>query len=63
MGFNYNFHTIGDVRDIRDAMSFLRLRDEGYKGYDRWTQKCEAEMADGTKQAIVVRSDGWWSGI
>lgn len=58
MGFNYNFHTIGDVRDIKDAMGFLRLRNEGYKGYDRWTQKCKAEMEDGTKQAIVVRSYG-----
>lgn len=55
MGFDFHFRQ-GDPADIAPVIGFLAKQDLGYKGYQRWVAKSEAELHSGRKQVVSAHS-------
>jgi len=58
MGFNFQFSSLQEVRQLKGLISFLAKQDLNYPGYDNWVQKTEYELDSGYKKAIMAFSDG-----
>jgi hypothetical protein len=58
MGFNFQFSSLGDVKELKGLVSFLAKQDLNYPNYDRWVQKTEYELDSGYKKAIMAFSNG-----
>lgn len=57
MGFNFQFSSLGDVKQLKGLISFLAKQDLGYPNYDNWVQKTEHELDSGYKKVIMAFSD------
>ncbi len=56
MPFNFNFHSIESMSDVRAAIDFLHKQDLGYPNYGDWVQRAESELSLGYKQGIIATS-------
>ena len=58
MGFNFNFRQIDSTRDIRSLIDFISKQGLDYPSYLDWVSRCEAEIYEGYKNAILAFSEG-----
>ncbi|MDP1712683.1 MAG: hypothetical protein Q8K86_09535 [Candidatus Nanopelagicaceae bacterium] len=58
MNFHFDFHPLGDARELRTLVAFLAAQDLGYPHYDAWIQRTEHELDDGSKQAVLAYDHG-----
>jgi ribosomal protein S18 acetylase RimI-like enzyme len=57
MGFRISFNPLETEKEVRELLEFMVPLDLGYKGWNDWLGKVEAELFSGQKRAILGFSE------
>ena len=58
MGFDFNFRSLQDEKEVRELGVFLRLQSLGYPNYQDWVTRTREELLESHKTAILAFSGG-----